>query len=142
MATTVIRELVSIQSPFVYGEDANGRGLFSVNFVGRADTSAYLEKAVAAIIAGAGLGVLGTDLFVGPLAVIPDGDGPYTTVIATAGYDAEETHNYTKYESISFQIAVRALDYLAGKARIHAIWALLDGIHEPSGVRGVTVTTT
>lgn len=136
MTTTRIVELLAQQAPFSYGEDANSRALFACNFLGKVDTLAAVEQVVIKLIVDAGLGVSGTSLFIGPIATVPDDDAPIVTVTMTSGVMPDITHNTDRYESISFQVSVRARDYLVGKARAHDIYLLLDD------TRNVSVTTT
>jgi Bacteriophage minor capsid protein len=56
----------------------------------------------------------GTNLFKGPKAKLPDGTGPFVSVIRSVGRGAEGTHNSTgvpAYERPGGQIVVRATDY-------------------------------
>lgn len=58
--------------------------------------------------------VYGTNLFKGPKAKIPDGDGPYVSLIRTGGVDPEGTHNSVDkpaYERPGMQVLVRAANY-------------------------------
>lgn len=136
MPTTRIIELLAQQAPFSYGEDANGRALFACNFLGIADTLTAIEDVVIKLIVDAGLGVAGTSLFIGPIATVPDADTPIVTVTMTSGMRPDITHDANRYESLSFQVAVRARDYLVGKARANDIYLLLDD------TRNVSVVTT
>lgn len=121
-------EILAVQRPFAFNTDANGRTLFSVNFnaLGRAPVVSF-EKEIAKVISDAGHGTLNVDLFIGPLAPIPIGDGPYTTIINTGGVIPDETHNGGRYERLSFQLVIRALSYEIADARALNIWRTLDG---------------
>lgn len=136
MPTTQIIELLAQQAPFPMGEDRNSRALFACNFLGTVDTLAAAEQVIIKMIVDAGLGVAGTSLFIGPTATVPDVDTPIVTVTMTSGVMPRITHNTDRYESLSFQVAVRARSYVTGKDRIHAIYLLLDD------TRNVSVITT
>lgn len=121
-------EILSMQRPFPTSVDANQRHIFSVNFMAQAAAPvADFEGEMAKLIANAGLGTKGTDLFIGPLAPIPTGDGPYTTIIDTGGMSPLETHDGALYERLTFQVLVRAKSYTDARTRVLAIWRALDG---------------
>lgn len=136
MTTTRIIELSAQQVPFPYGQDANNRVLIACNYLGRVDTAAAGVKVPLKMIVDAGLGVEGTSLFVGPTGVVPDVDTPIVTVTMTSGMRSWETHNLSKYPSLSFQVMVRARDYVDAEARAQAIFDAIDGTRDES------VTTT
>ena len=84
------------------------------------------------LLEGAGLGLAyGTNLFEGSKVVLPDGVGPFVSIIRTGGLGAEGTHNSTDvpaYERPTAQLVVRALDYKAAEALADVIYALFYGI--------------
>lgn len=128
-------EILSRQRPFPFNVDENGRTMFSANYDAQAaGPVADWEGEVAKLITAAGLGTAGVDLFIGPKAAIPVGNGPYITILDTGGRSPDETQNGSKYERMSVQIVVRAQGYTQARTRALAIWRLLDG------KRGVTVT--
>jgi hypothetical protein len=133
--TTRVLEIVAIQPPFSIGEDEKKRALVSCNFYAKtADTVIEFCECVAKMIQDAGYGNLGTDVFIGPHARMPDGNGPYVTITATGGFVTDKTHNGDKYPRPSFQVMTRATSYRIAKDRAHAIFLLLDNQHN------VTVT--
>lgn len=135
MTTTRYLEILSQQSPFPAGLDANGRTIFSCNFTALAAAPiADFKNEILALITTAGLGTRGTNLFVGRYAKIPDGDGPFVVFVSTAGFAPRETHDGAKYEYPGFQILVVAAVYSTAETRALAVWRALDG------ARNTTVT--
>lgn len=122
-------EILANQSPFQYGEDVNRRVLFSCNFsTVVASLAPNFELDMATILASTV--TLGTNLFIGEQAVIPDGDGPFVSLIVTGGVHPLETHNNDKYPRPSFQLITRGTDYIATRNLAAACFAALDGIHD------------
>lgn len=121
-------EIIAIQRPFPYMVDENQRTCYSCNFSARArGPIAKLEEEIGKLIYDAGYGVFGTDMWVGPKSVAPTGPGPYVQIFDTGGMPSDITHQGDKYENLSFQIIVRALNTQAGRTRALAIWNALDG---------------
>ena len=80
------------------------------------------------LIEEAHLGTYGTDLFKGSKAVIPEGPGPFTSIIETGGASPVGTHNSVAvpaYVRPSAQIVVRAEDYDVAMTRAREIYSLL-----------------
>jgi len=122
-------EILAIQSPFPFAEDENDRIMFSFNVdVLAAAPVNEFEEELAKLINNAGLGTRGVDVFIGPKAVVPDGDGPYITLLDTGGREPEETHNGGIYERLSAQIVVRGMSYTATRTRAKSIQRVLDGV--------------
>lgn len=122
-------EILSIQSPFAFGLDSHGRVMFSVNFqtISKGiDSLSAFEEDIIELFGG----TIGMDTFVGPSALVPDGDGPYISFIDTSGSSLLETHNGGKYPRPSFQIIVRGLDYRSTREKAIDIWRSLDGIRD------------
>ena len=92
------------------------------------------EEEIVKVLSDAGLATSGVDTFIGPAAVVPDGDGPFLTVLDTGGVGPDETHDGAVYERLSVQIVVRAQKYRDARTRALACWRALDG------VRNETVT--
>jgi hypothetical protein len=116
------------QSPFPFNVDANNRTMFSTNFDAVVDApSDQVEQEIAKLILTAGLATaLGTDLFIGPAAVIPStGPGPFTLVLLTGGLPPIDTHGIHSFERPSFQVVVRGLNYIITRNRALAIWRAL-----------------
>lgn len=128
-------EILAVQRPFPFNVDENSRVMFSVNF--RALAAAPVqqwEEEVIKVLSDASLATLGTDTFVGPIAVVPSGAGPYLNINDTGGAEPSETHNGDVYERLSVQVVVRATSYTAARTRALAVWRALDG------VRNTTIT--
>lgn len=127
MATRYL-EILALSRPAPIGVDTNNRTMFTAtyNCVAAAPATKF-EEEVARILFDASLMTLGTDGFIGPASTIPTGNGPYITLIDTGGMSPLETHNGDKYERMSIQIVVRALNYQVARTRALAIWRELDG---------------
>lgn len=70
----------------------------------------------------------GVNMFKGPKAKIPNGDGPYVSLIKAGGLGTDGTHNLTTtpaYERPLFQVVVRATDYDVAETLIDALHPFL-----------------
>jgi len=70
----------------------------------------------------------GTNLFKGPKAKIPDGPGPFVSLIRDGGVDPEGTHNSVNepaYEKPGMQVVVRAVDYDVAETLALALFKFL-----------------
>lgn len=136
MATRYIWVLGVQSEPFPIGEDVSRRPMFSCNYEARADSTPDISSAndfISIINAVTpGLLTLGTDAFIGPVAPIPDGDGPYTQFLSTGGSATDETHNGDEYPNITVQVVVRGKSYTGALTRIRAIHAILHGTRNAS----------
>lgn len=130
-------EILAIQRPFPFNSDENRRVMFSVNFraLAAAPVEQWDEEIVKVLIdAGASTGLRHPttnptgDAFSGPTAILPSTAGPFISLIDTGGTAPLETHNSDRYERLSVQIVVRALDYKAARTRALAVWRALDGL--------------
>lgn len=78
---------------------------------------------------GAELGLTyGTTLFKGPKAQIPNGAGPYVSLIRTGGLGSEGTHNSIEepaYERPTAQVIARATDYDIAEAMAQSLYDLM-----------------
>lgn len=120
-------EILSVQEPFDIGKDSQTRRMFSCNYSVRAQYPVSdFEREMVKLISDSGNGIFGTDIFIGRNAAIPSSDGPYTIVINTGGRSPDESHD-TKYQNLSCQIVVVAMDYQLCQSRANAIWRELDG---------------
>lgn len=131
--------ILATDRPYDIGVDTSNRDfqMFSCNFTAMAQGPvASWTGEIAKLISDAGLGTLGTSLFIGSKAIIPStGSGPFTHIYdSSAGMLADETHNGGVYERLSCQIVVRAATYGAAETRAIAIW------RELNGQRNVSVT--
>lgn len=81
-----------------------------------------------------GIGVYGTDLFIGAKAVIPLGDGPYISIAETGGAGEEGTHNLSPdtpaYVRPTAQIVCRAKAYLTARAKAEECWLALNFVNQ------------
>lgn len=122
-------EILAVQSPSPFAVDENDRSMFTANFdIKAAAPVDQLEEELTRSLSDAGLATLNIDTFIGPAAVIPSGDGPFTSILSTGGSSPDETHNGDLYENHSVQIVTRALDFKVARTRVLAIWRNLDGI--------------
>lgn len=92
-----------------------------------------------------GVGVYGTNIFIGTLALIPAGDGPYLSIIETGGTGAARTHNGSSTERPGAQILVRAKTMPLARVMLQAAYDALggaDGLHniDLGAVRYLSIT--
>lgn len=135
-------DINALQAPFGIGNDSSSRAMLSFNLLCEyLGTPNALEREICKLIQDAGLATLGTDMFFGSLAQLPQtGAGPYISVNAGGGVSPLQTHNGDKRTRPSVQIIVRAgstggvSGYITAQSKANAIHALLDGKHN------VTVT--
>ena len=80
---------------------------------------------MAKLITDAGLALSGVNLFIGPQAEIPSGDGPYITLKQTGGFASDESHD-SEYPNLGLQVIVVALDYDEGDLKAKAIHTVLN----------------
>lgn len=91
----------------------------------------FLDE-IAARLVSAGVGVLGTTLFLSSAAKLPAGNGPYITLTETGGPTpgrGGRVHNEagTHVQSPTAQIAVRAKSYVEARTKAKAAYQALDG---------------
>lgn len=73
---------------------------------------------LAAKLVASGVGVLAKSIFIGSRTALPNGAGPYLTLIETGGYFPLRTHNSVSvpaYQRPTFQIMCRAATYPAAR---------------------------
>lgn len=122
-------EILIAQNAFPFAEDENERIMFSFNLTATARAPVdQFEEELAKLINNAGLGTRNVDVFIGPKANIPTGDGPYITIIDTGGLDPLETHNDDLYDRMSAQIVTRGKSYTTTRTRAKSIQRVLDGV--------------
>lgn len=136
MATTWYLDIRDQQPPFDSGVlDGQSRAMWSFNIVAtKAPSDSFLLELVAVLVA-AGVGVYGTNIFISSKAVIPPGNGPYLSIVATGGLEGIRTQNVTSgptYERPSAQITVRAQSAAAAEAMARAAYAALVGVRNQS----------
>jgi hypothetical protein len=122
-------EIIANQEPFALSLDENKRNVFVMNFrarsVGLVNT---WEEDLMTLITNAGLGTSGTDSFIGPAVILPDGDGPLTQIIATSGTTPTEAQNADVIdERLSAQITVRGKAFQTTRERARLIWRAIHG---------------
>lgn len=81
-----------------------------------------------------GVGVYGSSIFLGSKAVIPDGDGPYLSVIETGGSGPLRIHNEAAahVQRPTAQVLVRAKSYLVARTMAKNAYLALDGVFNTS----------
>jgi hypothetical protein len=89
----------------------------------------FLDDLATKLVA-AGVGVLGTSLFLSSKAIIPAGAGPYLTLTETGGSGPTRIQNQSSAatERPTAQVAVRASTYAVARAKAKAAHTALDGI--------------
>jgi hypothetical protein len=133
MASTRYLEISAQQSPISIGNDAANRAMLSFNIlcmhVGSPGT---LEEDICKIIQDAGLATLGTNMWFGSLAKLPEGTsavGPYVSIIAYGGLAPHQTHNGDKLSRPSVQIITRAASYVVARNKANAVHSAVSGKH-------------
>lgn len=78
-----------------------------------------------------GVGTVGSDIFLGSKAVIPEGDGPYLSLIETGGSAPTRIHNKksANTQRPTAQVAVRAKSYLVARTMAASAYVALDGVY-------------
>lgn len=89
----------------------------------------FLEE-IAATLVGAGVGDLNVDIFLGRKSSIPQGAGPYLSLIETGGTGPTRIQNQAgaATQRPTAQILVRANRYPDARAMCKAAYDVLDGI--------------
>ena len=88
----------------------------------------FLDE-IASHLVTQGVGVLGSNIFLGSGAVIPAGDGPYMTLTETGGTAPTRIHNIATAHTQrpTAQILVRGKNYVTTRAMAKAAYTALDG---------------
>ena len=123
-------EILAIQEPFPFNIDSSDRVMFSCNFSVLCTPTNKPDSDFVTILSNAGLITPNVDTFIGPKKEIPEGDGPFITVVNTGGSSSLFTHDGEKTQRPSVQIVTRATDYEAARDKAMLIYNYLDGIHE------------
>lgn len=130
-------EIGALQEPFDNGLDGVGRLEFIFNVMAVKQPSGTFVEELVKVLEDAGVGTRTVTIFATAQAVVPDGNGPFLSVIETGGAAPFRIHNVpmnVKYSRPAAQIAVRALDPQLGRAMSYAAYnALLS-------IRNVEVT--
>lgn len=98
---------------------------------------AFLDEIAAKLVA-AGVGTLGTDIFLSSRAKIPDGDGPYLSIKETGGTGAKRTQT-SGVSRPTAQIMATADTYPVARAKLKLAWDALGG---ENGLTNVTLSGT
>jgi hypothetical protein len=129
--TAWYQELNPTQEPFDIGLDKEGRALVSFNLTAvKSYSHRFLEELVSLLVA-AGVGTFGSDIFIGAKARIPDGDGPFLSVLSRGGTTPLRTHNEIgppAYQRPSAQIVARAKSSQAARGMAEDAYDALVGI--------------
>ena len=86
---------------------------------------------LAAKLVVSGVGVLAKSIFIGSRTALPNGAGPYLTLIETGGYFPLRTHNSVSvpaYQRPTFQIMCRAATYPAARLMCQNAYDALAGV--------------
>lgn len=124
-------EINCLQPPFAIGNDSSNRAKISFNLLctmsGNPTTTSLH---IASIISSAGLGTLGTNMWYGSKAQLPQtGAGPFISILSTGGMAGYQTHNNDKRTRSTIQIITFAESYTVAESRANQIYAVLDGKH-------------
>lgn len=132
---TFYLEMLTNSNPIQFGMDDNERRLWSINIRARArNPVADWPREVRRVLIDAALVTVGTDVFLSTKAVIPDGDGPYTTIIDTGGTEVEETMDGQTVQRLGAQITVRANDYDVGNTQAQAVWQAIEDVSRNTNI--------
>ena len=85
---------------------------------------------IASRLVSAGVGVIGSSIFLSSKAVIPTGSGPYISLMETGGVAPRRVQNRNGAAVIrpSVQVVVRASTYPAARTKAEDAYRALDGI--------------
>lgn len=138
MASTRYLSIEALQSPISIGNDISNRAMLSFNILCQhSGPPSTLEEDICKIIQDAGLATLGTNMWFGSLAKLPEGTsatGPYVSVIATGGLAPNQAHSGERISRPSVQIITRAASYITARNKANAVHTAVSGQHN------VTVT--
>lgn len=138
MATVWYLDIRDQQPPFDSGVlDGQSRALWTFNIVATKQPSSTFLLELVEVLVLAGVGVYGTNIFISSKAVIPPGNGPYLSIVATGGLDGIRIQNDVSgpaYERPSAQIVVRAQSAAAAEAMSRAAYAALVGVRNQNVV--------
>lgn len=116
MASIWYQRIVPLQEPFDLGLDAAGRAQVVFNLMAtKTQSDTFLEELTKILVTA---GMVVNTIFQGAQALIPDGDGPYLSIVETGGPAALLIHNepgLPKYPRPTAQVVGRALDYVGAR---------------------------
>jgi hypothetical protein len=121
-------EILVANGPTEFGADERDRRLLSVNIVARArgpiaDWTGDIMK----ILDAAGVATPGTDCWTGGPKV-PDGNGPYISVINSGGFGSDFCQQDEELENLSAQVIIRAASPEVARVRATAVKDALKNI--------------
>jgi len=121
---------VRVRRPFDLGLDDNHRLRVAFNLDVCKRPSDTFAQEILALLVTAGVGTLGTNLFLSSVVTLPTGDGPYLSVIETTGRESDYIHNVKApaYDYPSAQIVTRAKTRGPASAMANAAYNALKGI--------------
>lgn len=120
-----------VSMPYEIGLDDNHRIRFSFPIIADKESSSTFPEEVLGLLVAAGVGTLGTNLFLGGSYTLPTGDGPYLQVILTSGRESDETHNSVAvpaYVRPAAQVIVRAKSYGVARTKVMQAYNALLGV--------------
>lgn len=125
-----------LQEPFDLGLDGLSRSQWSFNITVIKTESTTFAAEIIGLLEGASVGTFGVDIFTSSKSVVPDGDGPYTSLLETGGTAGLRVHDQLKpkYPRPAARIVVRATD---PKVAHDLCWVAYNAL---AGVRNATVT--
>jgi hypothetical protein len=86
----------------------------------------FLDE-IANRIQSLGIATLGQNMFLSSKSSVPDGNGPYISIIETGGTGSRRTQNDTATQRPSAQILVRASSYPTARAKAVEVYNALGG---------------
>lgn len=124
---TFYREVNALQEPFPDHHVDKKRIMFQFNIAAVKEPSDTFEEELAKRIADNTSLTRDLDIFIGPKAVIPAGDGPYLVLNTTGGSGPSWIHNLNTphMKNPAIQITVIALDYDVAKIAAHRAYDTL-----------------
>lgn len=115
------------QEPFDLGTDDRGRALVRFNIVCMKTESTTFEEEVIKLLEDAGVGTPGVNMFFSSKVAIPQGDGPYLTVVSTGGIGGRKVQNQAApaYMRPSAALTARAASFTVARTMAWAAYNAL-----------------
>ncbi len=88
----------------------------------------FLDE-IAARLVSEGIGILGTNIFLGAKVQVPKGSGPYVSIVETGGTGAVRTQNNTSRQRPTGQVTVRSDSYVTARTKIKHVYNALGGVN-------------
>ena len=130
MPTVQYQKIEVLQRPFDIGLDDVHRLRVGFNILVTKSPSDTFAEEILSLLVAAGVGTLGTNLFLSSVVTLPTGDGPYLSVIETPGREASYIHNLKgpAYEHPAAQLVARAKTRGPAFAMANAAYNALKGV--------------